>query len=574
MMKRRSTVAAGLFLTAAGLWWKRNTLLARVLAIPSPDYHAVVERGIRIPMRDGIHLAADRYSPRAGGTFPTLLIRTPYGRTWMPNLYARLFAQRGYHVLVQDVRGRFASEGEFDPFIHEASDGADTIAWLGSQPWFDGCVGTWGQSYLGYVQWALAASYPQLVQAMMPVVASSRGPYTGSSSSDVPWWELSLRWMVVLDALDHFPGGHAALSPWYAVPRMLPVTQSRILRNAFQVLPLSEADLYAVGAEVPHYRNAVNGSLPPEFDEADMYPQLHRVAASVHLIGGWYDFMLPDLLADFMALRDAGHDPYLTIGPWTHLSRGSGHSSLREGLAWFDAMLKRKHERLRPDPVSLYLIEGDEWLAYDAWPPPSTVVRHYVDTAGTLAPERPQENVAADHFYYDPADPTPALAGARFYAPAGRRDNRPLEARPDVLTYTSAPLADDLDVVGPVSAELYVSASGGHADFFARLCDVTPDGVSYNVCDGIYRLAPGQGESQGDGTVRIQVDMTGTAYRFRRGHRFRLQISGGAFPRYARNLGDQEIAAARPVLQPRVQTIYHDQAHPSAVHLPIRLAVP
>lgn len=571
MIKRRSTFAAGLFLTAAGLWWKRNTLLARALAIPSPDYHAVVGRGIRIPMRDGAHLAADHYSPQTDGTFPTLLIRTPYGRTWMPNMYARLFAQRGYHVLVQDVRGRFASEGEFDPFIYEATDGADTVEWLRCQSWFDGRVGTWGQSYLGYVQWALAATYPQLVQAMMPVVASSRGPYTGRSSSDVPWWELSVRWMVVLEALDHFPGGHAALAPWYAVPRMLPVTQSRILRDAFQVLPLSEADLYAVGAEVPHYRNVVNGSLPPAFEEADMYSQLHRVAAAAHLIGGWYDFMLPDLLADYTALRDAGHEPYLTIGPWMHLARGSGRAGLREGLTWFDAVLKGKRERLRPNPVSLYLMQGDEWLAYDAWPPPSTVVCHYVGAAGTLGVDAPRENVASDHFYYAPADPTPAWAGARFYAPSGRRDNRPLEARPDVLTYTSAPLEHDLDVVGPVSAELYVNASGGHADFFARLCDVTPGDVSYNVCDGIYRLAPGQGEPERDGTVRIRVDMTGTAYRFRRGHRLRLQISGGAFPRYARNLGDQESGAARPVLRPRVQTIYHDEAHPSAIHLPIRL---
>ncbi|MDT8307164.1 MAG: CocE/NonD family hydrolase [Anaerolineae bacterium] len=557
---------------AAGLWWKRRALVARALAIRPAGYHAVVERGLRIPMRDGVHLEGDRYSPRGDGPFPTLLIRTPYGRTWMPNLYARLFAQRGYHVLVQDVRGRFASEGEFDPFLHEASDGADTIAWLETQPWFDGRVGTWGQSYLGYVQWALAATYPDLVQAMMPVIASSRGPYTGSSNSDVPWLELSVRWMVVLEALDHLPGGHAALAPWYAVPRMLPLVQSRILKDAFQALPLSEADLYAVGAEVPHYRNAVNASLPPEFDEVDMYPQLHRVEAEAHLVGGWYDFMLPDLLADYAALRDAGRNPYLTIGPWTHLARGSGRASLREGLAWFDAVLKGRRERLRDDPVVLYLMQGDEWLTFERWPPPATVVRHYAGAAGTLSTAPPQEGQAPDQFYYDPADPTPAWAGARFYAPAGRRDNRPLEARPDVITYTSAPLAEDLDVVGPVSAELYASAGGGHADFFARLCDVTPDDLSYNVCDGIYRLAPGRGEPQGDGTFRIQVDMAGTAYRFRSGHRLRLQISGGAFPRYARNLGDQEIGAARPVLRPRVQTIYHDQAHPSAIHVPVRLA--
>src|SRR5690606_10110264 len=156
--------------------------------------------------------------------------------------------------------------------------------------------------------------------------------------------------------------------------------------------------------------------------------------------------------------------------------------------------------------------------------------------------------------------------------PAGRRDNRPLEARPDVITFTGPPLDADLDVVGPVTAVLYVRAAGGHADFFARLCEVTPDGVSLNVCDGIYRLAPGTGEPQPDGSVRIEVDMVGTAYRFRRGHRLRLQISGGASPRFARNLGDQDIGAPRHVLRPRVQTIYHDAEHPSALHLPLRSA--
>jgi uncharacterized protein len=569
-MKHRNYLAAGFALgTAAGLWWRRDALLARALDLPGADYRIAVHRGLRVPMRDGAHLAADRYSPRGEGRFPTLLIRTPYGRQWMPNLYARLFAQRGYHVIVQDVRGRFASDGEFDPFIHEADDGEDTVRWLQRQSWFDGRLGTWGQSYLGYVQWALAASHPERVQAMMPVIASSRGAYTGNSFG-VPWLELSVRWMVVLEAMDHFPGGNGSLSPWHALWRMLPLTQSRMLDEAFRALPLSEADIYAVGAEVPHFRNVVNGSLPAEFDEADMQHQLHRVEAAAHLIGGWYDFMLPDLLADYAALQEAGRQPYLTIGPWTHLDRGSGRTSLREGLAWFDATLKGKGERLRAKPVQLYLMEADEWLSYDGWPPPAKTVRYYPGTGGLLTADASRERQSSGRFCYDPADPTHAWAGARFYAPAGRRDNRELEARADVITFTSDPLAADLDVVGPVSAELYVAAEGGHADFFARLCDVTPDGASLNVCDGIFRLAAGKGEQHQDGSVRITVDMGGTAYRVRRGHRLRLQLSGGAFPRFARNLGDQEIGAPMPVLRPRVQTIYHDRTHPSALLLPTR----
>jgi uncharacterized protein len=568
MTKQSNYLAAGLALgAAAALWSRRDMLMGRALHVPPPEHPITVYRSLRVPMRDGINLVADRYSPRSDVQFPTILIRTPYGRQWMPNLYARLFAQRGYHVIVQDVRGRFASEGEFEPFIYEASDGEDTVRWLQDQPWFDGRLGTWGQSYLGYVQWALAASHPQLVQAIMPVIASSRGAYTGSSYG-VPWLELSVRWMVVLEALDHFPGGNASLSPWHALPRMMPLTQSRMLDEAFRALPVSEADIFAVGTEVPHFRNAVNGSLPAAFEEADMQRQLRQVDAAAHLIGGWYDFMLPDLLDDYALLRDAGRQPYLTIGPWTHLDRGSGRLSLREGLAWFDAHLKGKQERLRPAPVQLYLLETGEWLDFDVWPPPATTAALYTGAGGVLERVAPEERLSSTRFCYDPADPTPAWAGARFYAPAGRRDNRQLEARDDVVIFTGDPLDRDLDVVGPVSAELYVAAEGGNADFFARLCDVTPDGVSLNVCDGIYRLAPGLGERQDDGSVRIAVDMSGAAYRFRRGHRLRLQLSGGAFPRFARNLGEQE-PGAPTVLRPRVQTVYHDATHPSLLRLPL-----
>ncbi len=571
-MRPRGYLTAGAALGSAALLWRRRfRLLSRALAVPEPAYAVAVSRGLQMPMRDGVRLTADHYSPRGEGPFPTLLIRSPYGRQWMPVMYARFLAQRGYHVLVQDVRGRFGSEGEFTPFIHEAADGVDTVAWMRGQPWFDGRLGTWGQSYLGYVQWALAATEPQAVQAIMPVIASSRGAYTGTLY-DVPWLELSVRWMVVLEALDHLPGGNGRLAPVYAVSRTLPLTQGRILNDAFHTLPLGEADVYALGREEPLFRQAMSGSPSAERDATDMLPLLPGVTAPAHLVGGWYDFMLPDLLADYRALADAGRRPYLTIGPWTHLDRASGLVSLREGLAWFDAWLKGKEERLRPKPVELYLLNAGEWLAYDEWPPPATVVPFYAGSDSALAPQPAEEAAASTRFLYDPADPTPAWGGARFFAPAGQRDNRPVEARPDVVTFTGPPLEADLDVVGPVSAVLYVGAGGGHADFFVRLCDVTPDGASLNVCDGVYRLAPGSGEAQADGSVLIAVDMTGTAYRFSRGHRLRLQISGGAFPRFARNLGDQEIDAPRHVLRPRVQTIYHDAGHPSALHLPLRSA--
>jgi hypothetical protein len=245
-------------------------------------------------------------------------------------------------------------------------------------------------------------------------------------------------------------------------------------------------------------------------------------------------------------------------------------AGLREGVTWFDAQLKGDHRQLRQNPVRLYLMGADEWRDLDGYPPPAGETRYYLHAGARLAAVPPAGASPPDRYRYDPADPTPVVGGALLALQgAGPQDNRCLEARSDVLCYTTAPLARDLDVIGPVRLELFVRSSLPHADFFGRLCDVAPDGRSINTCDGLFRVEPGHGEAQPDGTHRLEVDMWATAYRFQRGHQMRLQVSSGAHPRWSRNLGTGEVIATGVKMAAADQTIYHDLDHPSALVLPV-----
>ena len=214
---------------------------------------------------------------------------------------------------------------------------------------------------------------------------------------------------------------------------------------------------------------------------------------------------------------------------------------------------------------------ADEWREFDAWPPPAEETRYHLHSDGGLSSEAAPAGSSPDRYRYDPADPTPAVGGPLFGL-SGKRgavDNRELESRSDVLVYTTAPLQRDVEIIGPVRLELYARSSLEHADFFGRLCDVHPDGKSINVCDGLFRLEPGRGEQQPDGSSRIEIDMWATAYRFRRGHSIRLQVSSGAHPHWNRNLGTGEPTATATTMVAAEQTIYHDREHPSAVILPV-----
>lgn len=561
-----------------------SRVLQRVLGLPPARTRRIaVARDLRVPMRDGTVLLADRYAPEdaeagGGAKLPAVLVRSPYGKGGLHSaLYGRPFAERGYQVVIQSCRGTERSGGTLDPFRQEAADGLDTLAWIGRQPWFSGELMTTGPSYLGFVQWALAsalASAPDdreregvpRPKAMAVQVAPSdfRDPtYEGGSFA----LHTLLRWTRQRWNFEREEPLHLVR----AFGRALLGADERAVRRAGDRLPLGDLDRLATGREVGYWQDWLVHGAPgdPWWDAARHGDAVAGVGAAVHLLGGRYDLFLPGLLRDYARLRDAGNRPYLTIGPWAHEDPGWTPVAARETLAFFDAHLKGGRGRLREAPVRVHVGGAEEWRDYPDFPPAgSRPERWHLHAGGGLAPEAPGDS-PPDRYRYDPADPTPSVGGPLNGRGAGPRDNRRLEARPDVLVYTSEPLGSDLEVIGPVEAELWVRSSLGHADFFARLCDVKPSGRSVNVSDALLRVFPGRPEPEEDGTLRLRIELWPTAHRFLRGHRLRLQVSSGAHPRLARNTGSGEPLATATRLLAADQEVFRDPRRPSAVVLTV-----
>lgn len=537
-----------------------SRLLSRLLDFPPAQHEVLIEHKLPVPMPDGVTLLADRYAPRTGGPWPLILVRSPYGRSGFGLQFGSLFAERGFQVLVQSVRGTFGSGGRFDPFRHDRADGQATLAWLRQQPWYSGQLALMGPSYLGFVQWALARDAGAELKALVPHITASefRGQtYAGGAFS----LDTALSWAHLIHVQER--------SPLRLIAAQLGAV--RKLKPIFNHLPLNEVDTLVTGKPVHFLQDWLVHDAPedPWWNAADFSASVPEVTAPVHLVGGWYDLFLPWMLKDYLALRRAGHQPYLTLGPWVHNSLGGMGAALRESLAWFKAHLQGDKSQLREAPVRLFVMGANTWREFPEWPPPGFKPQRWHLHAGRALSPTPPSASEPDRYRYDPADPTPSVGGALLTKEAGVRDNRALEQRPDVLTYTSPALEQDLEVIGPVRAELFVRSSLAHTDFFVRLCDVEPSGKSINLCDGLLRLVPGQPAAEPDGTLRVAIDLWPTAHRFLKGHRVRLQVSSGAHPRFARNPGTGEPLGTAKRLVAADQTVFHDPDHPSALFLPI-----
>ncbi len=536
-----------------------SRLVGRLAKLPPAKTHdVIIERDLKIPMLDGIVLLADHYLPHGGENLPTILVRCPYGRTgFFGLLYGRLFAERGFQVLVQSTRGTFGSGGVFDPYGSEHDDGLATVAWLKQQPWFSGALATNGPSYLGYTQWAVAKDARADIQAMAIQISTSNfhnRTYAGGSFG----LDNALNWTYMMATQEK---GN----------RLSRMGAQRKLRPLFAHLPLRDLDELAVGQHVSFFQDwLANTEADSDYwQRRNFEPTVKDVSTPIHLTGGWYDIFLPWQLRDYRILRDAGRQPYLTVGPWAHASMGVMAAGVRESLAWFNAHLLGDHSQISKWPVRAFVTGANEWRSLPDWPPPGIQPqRFYLQPGKGLAPDLPGAS-EPDHYRYDPADPTPAVAGPVLAGKSLPTDNRQLEARPDVLTYTSAPLENDLEVIGPVQADLYVRSSLEHTDFFARLCDVEQSGKSINVCDALLRVRPGQPAPTDDGTLHLTFDLWPTAHRFKRGHRLRVQVSSGAHPRYARNTGSGEPLATATKLVAANQFVYHDPDHLSGIVLSV-----
>jgi uncharacterized protein len=528
--------------------------------IPPARTRAVsVRRDLEVVMPDGITLLADRYRARADGTEPIILMRSPYGRGGYWALGARLFAERGYQVVVQSCRGTGGSGGTFNAYRYEAQDGRATLAWIERQPWFSGKVATFGPSYLGIVQWALATDPTPSLRAMSAPISSARVrafTYPGGSFS----LDSTLTWLALLAGQRR--GGRAGLVE-------LLVSRRRMARG-FATLPLSEADVSVTGERVPFYQDwlaRIDDNAfwaPVEFDR-----QLDSIAVPVTMVTGWYDMFLPAQLADYRALRAAGRDARLTIGPWKHTDPGVAAESMRDSLDWFGRHLLGRDGGTPRARVRIFLGGARRWVDLDEWPPPARSVPWHLHPGGLLH-TRPPGASAPDRYRYDPADPTPSVGGTLLSSSGGTRDNRGLERRSDVLVYTTVPLVRDVEVIGPVRARLHVRSSLEHTDFFVRLCDVEPSGTSRNICDGLVRLTPVSWQRGSDGVASVEVPLWPAAHVFRRGHRIRVQVSSGAHPRFARNLGGGEPLGTAVTMHAADQEVWHDAGHLSAIVLPVR----
>jgi putative CocE/NonD family hydrolase len=347
--------------------------------------------------------------------------------------------------------------------------------------------------------------------------------------------------------------------------------EDRTVARGYNHLPFSTLDEAVLGRPVPVYRTWIEHTGPDDafWRAIDYRPQVKDVTIPIHLVAGWYDIFLDGQMADYATLVAAGRIPYLTVGPWTHMDPELPGETLRAGLDWFDAHLKGKPGRLRSKPVRLYVMGANEWREYESWPPPADETPYFLHHGGWLSPERPSADSPPDRYRYDPADPTPGIGGALLSIHAGPRDNRPLEARPDVLTFTTEPLIEPLEIIGPLRLRLYVRSNREYTDFTGRLCDVQRDGRSLNISDGFFRVRPGKGQRQSDGSLLIELELSPTAYRFRPGHRLRLQVASGAHPRIARNPGTGEYNLHSSEMVAADQELFHDEARPSALILPI-----
>lgn len=531
------------------------------MGLPAPVAPVLdVDRGLRVPMPDGVELLADRYRPAGGGPMPTVLVRTPYGRSGAFGvLYGILFAHQGLQVLVQSTRGTFGSAGRFEPFA-ERDDGLATIGWLQAQRWHAGKIGMAGASYMGMTQWAVAAPAGDALGALVPVVTASR--FHGATHEGGLALESMATWHALLAAQEQ---PLAAMSMAAALTR---------LRSAFAHLPLGELDERFAGRRVAAFQEAIaNPDASDSYWAARDYgADLQDVAAPVLLVAGWYDLFTPWQLDDYVRLRRAGHRPGLLVGPWTHVSAGMWATSTRESIRWLRGhLLDGRAPRAR---VRVYVGGAREWRELRDWPPPGAAQSTLFLQGGGVLSCSPSDDSEPDRYRFDPADPTPSRGGPVLLSRRPVVDNGALERRADVLTYSTAPLHGPLEVIGQVRVCLHVRSTLEHFDVFARLCDVDTWRVSRNVCDALARITPEAFVRDGDRIVRVEFDLWPTAHRFARGHRIRLQVSSGAHPRYARNPGTGEPLATATRLLAADQEVFHDERHPSALVLSVTAGGP
>lgn len=550
-----------------------GALVKQRTGMREPEYQVQQAKTFRVPMRDGVKLATDVYLPKDGGPFPTILIRTPYNKGAGHNSTAMIFAKRGYAVVAQDCRGRYQSEGKWEPFLHEGADGADTVKWLNDQKWCNGKIGLFGMSYFGFTQWQSATYASGAIATLTPTV-------TGSRIYDA----LYRQGVFVLSIGGNWGLGTAGRTDEQGM-RFAP-------GNSFKA-PLIETDNRA-GRDVAHFNDWIRH---PRFDgywrPASTEGRWKEINVPVLLIGGWYDIFAGRMLADWESLRhEAGpvarNESRMIIGPWNHTfakkmkgvnfgSEADYLSFLGDYIDWFDQHLRGEGSADLPR-VMVFTTGLNDWQKLSDWPPPDAKVQkwylHAAGQGGSLDRDEPR-NEAADRFTHDPQNLVPTLGGALFPPNnAGPADLSGQGRRADVLVYTSDVFDKDLEITGPLSAEIWVTADTPDADLAVFLLDVEPDGEARLLVDGIARARYRNG---GDDAwlsekepARLTIDLWGISHMLKKGHRLRVHIAASNYPRFAPNpCTKDDPGTATRFVKAKIK-VHHDAGHPSAILLSVR----
>ena len=543
---------------------------------------------VAVPMSDGVALSTDIYLPRSDGPFPTLLVRTIYDNQSQQLIEAaERFVVRGYAVVMQDCRGRFDSDGEWEPYVNEAQDGHDTQEWVGSQPWCDGNIGTFGTSYVGFTQSLTAPLRSKYLKALVPTVSQQ-------------------------DNFGHFYiDGALQLHVAMNFINMAGRTMQRGSRNAmnsaefYRRLPLVSAldDI----VDLPFYRDVIGHSTFDDFWKSySLRYSYEDIEAPALIVSGWYDNLVHESFKLFKGWTTKAHSSdarrltKLLIGGWSHGNIGSsetfgsigfgpaaGMDFIEEQLRWYDRRLKGFDNGMDNEPpIRIFVMGANKFRYENEWPLARTqYTNYYLHSGGganslygdgILTTEAPVGQ-PPDRYVYNPNDPAPTLGGqimAIQMTVSGPWDRRPVERRDDVLVYTSEELKEDIEVTGPVSLKLWVQSTATDTDFTGTLVDVHPDGKAIIICEGLLRcryresieettlMIPGE-------TYELTVNMWETSNVFKAGHCIRLEVSSSNFPRFDRNLNTGNQPGMDAEMQTAEQTIFHDAQRPSHLNLPV-----
>ena len=557
----------------------------------SIEYEMIAEYNIGVPMRDGVDMSTVVYRPDAPGRFPVLLCRTPYGKVAEYCLPDAALVRKGYVVVVQDVRGRYDSDGKFYPFVNERSDGIDAQSWCAAQPWSNGAVGTYGISYGGITQLLPATQSPPGLKAMYLQVTSTDFYNHWFYPSGAFALQFSIEWGGI--HVEPRTCGLRALGDWNLLCGHLPIAKAT----------------EALGHRPAHYTDWVQHPTYDAYWKQIRTPEtIAQIKVPGFFVGGWYDIFIQGMFEEFTILRNqsaskaARAGTRILVGPWLHFAADTprqiglcdyGPKAVVDIMAlktrWFDYWLKGIDNGLSGDaPVRIFVMGDNVWRDEFEWPLSRTrFTNWYFHSAGRanslygdglLDEQPPVLEESFDHFVYDPCDPAPSVGGKNCCWPEthliGPYDQRSVERRDDVLVYTSKPLQGDLEITGPITASIFVSTSAVDTDFTVKLVDVYPDGRAVNICDGIvvgrYRDSREQWSLLVPNHVyEMKVDIGVTSQVFKRGHCVRVEVSSSNFPRFARNLNTGEPLGDSTNLCRANQTLFHDRLRCSHLVLPV-----